>query len=145
MKPNSLPSPLSLSAFAINSAALESPSAVIIAANLACSAFSTKNLAFSASCWATCLASTAFVNSCPNVKCVYCYIKQLNIFSFFLFTKNQPKITIEISSNIKPNCWALSVNILLICCETLVRCVINSLASNCAFIYKFTSSYLFSI
>ncbi|RMZ99086.1 hypothetical protein BpHYR1_044243 [Brachionus plicatilis] len=60
-KSSLIPSPASCKAFAISSAALESPSALITAACFDCSAFSTKNLAFSASCCATCLASTAFI------------------------------------------------------------------------------------
>jgi hypothetical protein len=40
------------------------------------------------------------------------------------------KFTIEISSRIKSNWLALSVNNFVICCETSVRCDINSLASN---------------
>ena len=39
------------------------PDTWITAAVLTNSAFSTRNLAFSASCWATCFCSTAWVNS----------------------------------------------------------------------------------
>ena len=44
--------------------------ALIIALRLSCSAFSTTNLALSASCAATCLASIAAVNSFPKVRLV---------------------------------------------------------------------------
>ena len=44
--------------------------ALIIALFLSCSAFSTTNLALSASCAATCLASIAAVNSFPKVRLV---------------------------------------------------------------------------
>ncbi|KAF7822950.1 hypothetical protein G2W53_021094 [Senna tora] len=50
-----------------------SPCALITALFLSCSAFSTTNLALSASCAATCLASIAAVNSLPNVRLMrYC-------------------------------------------------------------------------
>ncbi|MFS7913495.1 hypothetical protein Hanom_Chr02g00142451 [Helianthus anomalus] len=42
----------------------------MIALHLSCSAFSTTNLALSASCAATCLASIAAVNSLPKVRLV---------------------------------------------------------------------------
>uniref|UniRef100_A0A2P2L4L3 Prohibitin n=1 Tax=Rhizophora mucronata TaxID=61149 RepID=A0A2P2L4L3_RHIMU len=51
-------------------ALLDSPSALITALFLSCSAFSTINLALSASCAATCLASIAAVNSFPKVRVV---------------------------------------------------------------------------
>ncbi len=57
-------------ALANSCAAWASPSAVVTAAFLICSAFSTRYLAFSASCCATCFNSTASVNSLPKDKWV---------------------------------------------------------------------------
>jgi hypothetical protein len=48
-------------------AASASPSARITEAWRSCSAFSTMNLARSASCWAICFCSTAEVNSFPKL------------------------------------------------------------------------------
>lgn len=103
------PSPESPKDFANKRAACASPSADMTVAFFCCSAFSTKNLAFSASCWATCFNSTAWVNSLPKVKCV-----------------------IEMSSKITPNWAALSVKSSDTFWETKSLCVINSPASNCA-------------
>lgn len=50
-------------------AASASPSARMTAAWRSCSAFSTTNLARSASCWAICFCSTAVVNSLPKLQC----------------------------------------------------------------------------
>nr|GMD35058.1 hypothetical protein F751_3886 [Ipomoea batatas] len=57
-------------AWPISCALLASPCALIIALRLSCSAFSTMNLALSASCAATCFASMAAVNSRPKVRLV---------------------------------------------------------------------------
>lgn len=102
------PSPALANACAIKSAASVSPSAEMTAAFLCCSAISTRNLgaqevevlllhsgrvvsppylAFSASCCATCLSSTACVNSLPKVQWV-----------------------MEMSSRITPNCSARFVS-----------------------------------
>ena len=104
------PSPALVRAVAKSSAASVSPSAMIMAAFFVCSAFSTRNLAFSASCCATCFSSTATVNSRPKVKCV-----------------------MEMSSRIKPNCSARLVSSLLTRAETcnanyyLYTCILNFL------------------
>lgn len=60
------PGPDLIVASVINFAASDSPSALMIAANFSCSDFSTINFALSASCWATCFDSIAFVNSLLN-------------------------------------------------------------------------------
>jgi hypothetical protein len=87
LRSSTRPSPALPKAAASNSAAWVSPSALMTAAFLICSAFSTRNLAFSASCWATCFNSTARVNSRPKVQCV-----------------------ILMSSRMIPNCSALLVS-----------------------------------
>ncbi|KAG9509257.1 Solute carrier family 49 member A3, partial [Fragariocoptes setiger] len=60
-------SPDSPNAFANSDAASLSPSDEMIAACLICSALSTKKRARSASCWATCFISTAFIHSSSNM------------------------------------------------------------------------------
>lgn len=60
-------SPALLSAAEMTAAASASPSARMTAAWRSCSAFSTTNLARSASCCAICFCSTADVNSFPNL------------------------------------------------------------------------------
>ena len=64
------PSPAVLSDLASSSALFESHSDVIILASLNCSSLSTTNFDCSASCWATCLASTAYVNPLPKLRWV---------------------------------------------------------------------------
>lgn len=64
------PSPADESALEMIVAASASPSARTTLAWRSCSDRSTMNFARSASCCATCFASTASVNSLPNVMCV---------------------------------------------------------------------------
>ena len=104
--------------------------------------FSTRYLALSASCCATCFCSTADVNSCPNVKCVYKEHWQLVRSDSLVGLmpcrhgkcwQVELTLTKEISSRITPNWLALSVSSSFTLCDTISLWVISSLASNWAY------------
>ena len=117
------PSPTFWKALANNSAASLSPSALMMEACLICSALSTRNLAFSASCWAT---YTLFKNIVLRYYIILFPVGFIRTFDKYKFFTNQnqilhtclsstawvnslPKVrcVIAISSKMSPNCSAL--------------------------------------